>query len=105
MEYPRKTLIRGAENPRQEKGTSDPEREGSKAKRTQKATKRLEDYLNRKVEPKRKRGTEDAASDRNQGKPKKETVAKSPTSRGKKRKPIEQKEATQRREEDHRGKQ
>ena len=34
---------------------------------------------NSKVEHKRKRGTEDAASDNNKGKPKEETVAKSPT--------------------------
>ena len=108
MEYPRKTLKLGAENPRQEKGTADPEREGSKSKGTQKATKRPEDYPNRKVELKRKRGTEDAASDENQGKAKKKRWRKVQQAEArkdaKKRKPTEQKGATQRREEEHRGK-
>ena len=108
VEYPQKTLILGAENPRQEKGTFDPEREGSKAKGTQKATKRPEDYPNRKVELKKKRGTEDAVSDKNQGKSKKKRWRKVQQVKArkdaKKRKPTEQKEATQRREEEHRGK-
>ena len=108
MEYPRKTLILVAENPRQEKGTSDPEREGSKAKGTQKATKRPEDYPNRKVELKRKRGTEDAASDKNQGESNKSRQGKMPRkgNRQSRRKPHrEEKRSTEANDEAHARKQ
>ena len=59
------------------------------------------------MELKRKRGTEDAASDKNQGKAKKKRWRKGQQAKArkdaKKRKPTEQEEATQRREEEHRG--
>ena len=60
------------------------------------------------MEHKRKRGTEDAASDNNKGKPKKKRWRKAQQGEARKeakrRKPTEQKEATQRREEEHSGK-
>ena len=56
MEKPRKTLRQVAENPRQVKGTSEPEREGSQAKGTQKATKRPEDHPNRKGNSRGRKG-------------------------------------------------
>ena len=74
-------------------------REGSKAKRTQKGVRPKEHMSpsdrritqNSKVEHKRKRETEDAASDNHEGKPNEETVAKGPTRRGKER--CQEKEA------------
>ena len=75
VENPRKTLRQVAENPRQVKGTSEPEREGSQAKGTQKATKRPEDQPNRKGNS---RGRKDrGSSERQEARiAKEETVAK-----------------------------
>ena len=56
VEKPRKTLRQVAENPRQVKGTSEPEREGSQAKGTQKATKLPEDQPNRKGNSRGRKG-------------------------------------------------
>ena len=72
MEKPRKTLRQVAENPRQVKGTSEPEREGSQAKGTQKATKRPEDQSNRK-------GTREEEKDRGSSERQEARIAKEET--------------------------
>ena len=102
MEKPRKTLRQEAENPRQVKGTSEPEREGSQAKGTQKATKRPEDQPNRKGNsrgrkgPRKQRATRIKDSQRRNGGEKKSQQDES-RKIPRKRKPTDQNEATQRR--------
>ena len=72
MEKSRKTLRQVAENPRQVKGMSEPEREGSQAKGTQKATKRPEDQPNRK-------GTREEEKDRGSSERQEARIAKEET--------------------------
>ena len=101
MEKPWKTLRQVAENPRQVKGTSEPEREGSQAKGTQKATKRPEDQPNRKGNlrgrkgPRKQRATRIKDSQRRNGGEKGQQVESRKIPR--KRKLTDHNEATQRR--------
>ena len=66
MEKPRKTLRQVAENPRQGKGTSEPEREGARPKEHRRPQSDRRTSQTAK-EHERKKRTEEAASDKKQG--------------------------------------